>query len=35
MFQGLSFSWFSGVFDKWVERHRKCVDHKGEYFENE
>ena len=35
LFRGLNSSWFSSVFDKWVERHRKCVDHNGEYFEKE
>ena len=35
MFRGQNSSWFTDVCDKWVERHRKCVDHMGEYFEKE
>lgn len=25
--------WFARVFDKWVQRHRKCIENAGEYFE--
>ncbi|KAK3084951.1 hypothetical protein FSP39_021962 [Pinctada imbricata] len=31
----LSKDWFTGVFDKWVERHRKCITRGGHYFEKE
>ena len=27
--------WIKDVFEKWVKRHRKCISHAGEYFENE
>ena len=27
--------WFQSVFDKWVRRHEKCVEHQGRYFEKE
>ncbi|WAR13575.1 hypothetical protein MAR_027755 [Mya arenaria] len=26
-------TWYSGIFSRWFERHRKCIVHKGEYFE--
>lgn len=32
---GLDQTWFKNVFDKWIDRHRKCIEHKGEYFEKE
>lgn len=31
----LKSSWFAAVYDKWVCRHRKCIEHQGEYFEKE
>ena len=27
--------WFHDVFDKWVERHERCILHNGVYFEKE
>ena len=27
--------WFQDVYDKWVHRHNKCVEHAGRYFEKE
>ena len=27
--------WFQNVFDKWVCRQNKCVEHEGRYFEKE
>ena len=26
-------AWYQKVFSKWAERHRKCVECRGEYFE--
>ena len=26
-------AWFGDIYRKWVQRHRKCVQHQGEYFE--
>ena len=28
-------SWFQLVFDKWLHRYEKCINHNGEYFEKE
>ncbi|MES9994114.1 MAG: hypothetical protein ABW098_19350, partial [Candidatus Thiodiazotropha sp.] len=33
--RGLDTSWFEGVYDKWVKRHQRCIQHHGEYFEKE
>lgn len=27
--------WYREVFDKWVDRHKRCITAKGEYFEKE
>lgn len=27
--------WFKCVFEKWVKRHRLCIQHRGNYFEKE
>jgi len=31
--RGLPADWCPNVFQSWVRRHRKCVEHDGEYFE--
>ena len=31
----ISTDWYRGVFDSWVDRHRKCVRADGRYFEKE
>ena len=28
-------SWFESVYDKWVARHHKCIEHHEEYLEKE
>ena len=28
-------SWYSGIYQQWVHRHRRCVESKGAYFEKE
>lgn len=33
--RSLKSEWFQGVFDSWVKRHRRCIEHNGEYFEKE
>lgn len=30
---GYDKTWYSDIYYKWVERHRKCIAHNGEYFE--
>lgn len=32
---GIESDWYSKVYDKWVDRQRKCVGCNGEYFEKE
>ncbi|MEW8548771.1 MAG: hypothetical protein AB2693_35170 [Candidatus Thiodiazotropha sp.] len=29
----LSPKWFADTFVRWVNRHRKCIQHQGQYFE--
>ncbi len=31
----LDAEWYRGVYDKWVKRHQKCINHAGDYFEKE
>ena len=31
--QILKKTWLGDIYGKWVQRHRKCVQHQGEYFE--
>ena len=33
--RSLDGDWFSDVYQKWVQRHLKCISHSGEYFEKE
>jgi len=33
MIGGYEKGWFRDTFNKWVARHRKCVNCDGEYFE--
>lgn len=28
-------SWYHDIFRQWIDRHRKCIQHRGEYFEKE
>ena len=28
-------SWFQSMFNKWLHRYEKCINHNGEYFEKE
>lgn len=28
-------AWFQNVYQKWIARHNKCIEHNGEYFEKE
>ncbi|XP_060555546.1 histone-lysine N-methyltransferase SETMAR-like [Ruditapes philippinarum] len=25
--------WYADIYRKWVQRHRKCIEHNGDYFE--
>lgn len=30
---GLDETWFANVFDRWIHRHKRCVEAGGDYFE--
>ena len=27
--------WYADIYNQWVRRHRRCIEHNGEYFEKE
>lgn len=35
IFTALPREWFADVFRRWVDRHQRCIEHQGRYFEKE